>query len=71
MCLIRMIVLEGLVNNTRVYARYVKSKDNGKADALSRLQLDRFEALSGNSMNAKPTKIPEILWPMEKIWRKS
>ena len=40
MVLIRMLVLEGLVCNTRVFARYVKSKDNDKADALSRLQWD-------------------------------
>ena len=35
MILIRMIVLEGLTCNTRVFARFVWSKDNGKVDALS------------------------------------
>ena len=40
MVLIRMLVLEGLVCSTRVFARYVKSKDNDRADALSRLQWD-------------------------------
>ena len=43
MVLIRMIVLEGLVCNTRVFAKYVRSKDNDKADALSRLQWTRFK----------------------------
>ena len=69
MVLIRMIVLESLILNARVYARFVRSKDNGKADALSHLQWDRFRKLSVNDhMNEHPTSIPQCLWPMEKIW---
>ena len=37
MILIRMIVLESLVQNSRVFVKFVRSKDNGKADALSRM----------------------------------
>ena len=68
MVLIRMLVLEGLVCNTKVFARYVKSKDNGKADALSRLQWDRFRSLAGTQMNHRPTNIPKAIWPLDKIW---
>ena len=68
MVLIRIIVLESLVCNTRVFARYVRSKDNDKADALSRLQWDRFWSLAGNDMNAVATQVPASIWPMEKIW---
>ena len=68
MVLIRMIVLEGLVCNTRIFARYVSSKDNGKADALSRFQWKRFHNLVGQTMNVQSTPIPESLWPMEKLW---
>ena len=69
MVLVRIIILEGLLCNTRVYARYVRSKDNVKADALSRLQMDRcWLAASNDHMNAMPSKIPDLLWPMEKIW---
>ena len=68
MVLIRMIVLEGLIYNSRVYAKYVTSKDNGKADALSRLQLCRFRLLSKNSMNHLPTVIPQELSDMSKLW---
>ena len=67
MVLIRMLVLESLVCNTRVFARYVKSKDNDKADALSRLQWDRFKALS-HDMNDMPTPIPQQIWSIDKIW---
>ena len=67
MVLIRFIVLEGLVNNTRIYARYVNTKDNGKAAAISRLQWKRFRQL-GPLMDDKPKEIPKILWPMKNIW---
>ena len=70
MVLLRMIVLEGLVCNTRVFAKYVKSKDNGKADAISRLQWHRFRKLTGQTMNLNPTPVPSCLWPMDKIWYK-
>ena len=68
MVLIRMIVLEGLVCNTRVFAKYVSSKDNGKADALSRFQWNRFWSLAGQNMNRNSLPIPTCMWPMEKIW---
>ena len=68
MVLVRMIVLESLVYNTRVFARYVKSKDNEKADAISRLQWSRFWKIAGNSVNRHPTAVPECMWPMQKIW---
>ena len=35
MVLLRHIILESLVQNVRVYAKFVKSVENGKADALS------------------------------------
>ena len=40
MVLKRMLVLDGLVHNRRIYAKYVSTKANCRADALSRLQLD-------------------------------
>ena len=68
MILIRMIVLEGLTKNTRVYAKFVPTKSNGKADALSRLQFRRFRNLAGDTMNRYPTPLPEQIWPMSKVW---
>ena len=68
MVLMRLIVLESLNCNTRVFARYVRSSANGKADALSRFQWSRFWKLAGNTMNHQPTSIPDVIWPMEKIW---
>ena len=67
--LIWIIVFEGLLQNSRVYARYVSSKDNGKADALSRFQWKCFEVLAKHDkMNERPIPIPQDIWPIEKIW---
>ena len=72
MVLLRLIVLEGLLHNVRISARYVKTKNNGKADALSRLDFKRFHKLTENqNMNRDPSNIPEMIWPIEKIWLKS
>ena len=70
MVLIRLIVLEGLLHNTRVFAWYVGTKENGKADALSRLDFDRFWRLSEGCMNPLSTVVPSQLRPMHKIWLK-
>ena len=67
MVLIRIIVLESMIQNVRVFAKYVKSKDNGKADALSRLNFDKFFEL-GPDMNELPESIPDQIWPLDKMW---
>ena len=68
MVLIRLITAESILRNVRIFARYVGTKDNGKADALSRLDFVRFRKLSGSVMNEFPTQIPQDIWPMSKIW---
>ena len=67
MVLIRLMVAESLLTNVRIYARHVGTKENGKADALSRLDLQRFWRLAGNTMNQHA--IPQEIWPMEKLWK--
>ena len=42
MVLIRIIVLECMVHNVKIRLKHVRTKDNGKADALSRLDWKRF-----------------------------
>ena len=68
MVLMRIIALECLVHNVKVVARYVRSKQNVKADALSRLRLDLFSKLVGPSCHKERVKIPESIWPIQKIW---
>ena len=67
MVLLRLITLECMVQNVRLFAECVGTDDNGKADALSRSDFKRFRKL-GPHMNLNPDPIPEIIWPMSKIW---
>ena len=67
MVLIRLIVLECLINNVDLSAEWVATGDNGKADALSRLEFTRFRTL-GPDMNLYPEEIPKEIWPINKVW---
>ena len=69
MVLIRIITLECMIQNVRVFAKWVATDENGKADALSRMDFKRFWELD-DSMEAFPTTIPNQIWPVEKIWLK-
>ena len=70
MVLLRIIVLEGLIYNRRVFARFIPTKMNGRADALSRLEFSRFFRLSPLSSQFQPEKLPPHMWPVSKIWIK-
>ena len=43
MVLIRILVLYSMIQNIRIHAVCVNTKDNGISDSLSRLQMDRFK----------------------------
>ena len=68
MVLLRLLVLECMLHNVRVMVKHVGTKDNGKTDALSRLDMVRFLKLGGDGMDDLPTAIPDAVWPMGKIW---
>ena len=68
MILIRYLTAESIDKNVRVFAKHVGTKNNGKADALSRLDFNRFWKLSGDTMNELPTSVPTDIWPMSKVW---
>ena len=68
MILIRMIVLQGLIHNVRITAKHVTSKANVLSDHLSRLRYDQFKQLTGDKYLPVMTKIPDHLWPMDKVW---
>ena len=66
--LIRILVLEAMLQNVRVFAKHVSTKDNKFADLLSRMRVPTFFRLGKGRFNPNPEKIPEDLWPLEKIW---
>ena len=72
MVLIRMIVLKGLIENIRIFARHVKGVNNGLADSLSRGKFNQFKKLcreEQRTTNLVTTPVPEAIWPITKIWR--
>ena len=72
MVLIRMIVLKGLLDNVRIFARHVPGKLNGLADSLSRDKFEEFYRLcklQDREIDSTPTVIPQVLWPIETIWK--
>ena len=71
MVLIRIIVLLGLVHNVRISAKHVLGKNNQFSDLLSRLKYKEFKTLARQKKSTfknRPTKLPEMLWPMDKLW---
>ena len=68
MVLIRKLVLKSLTENVRVFAKYIRSKENVASDLLSRLKIKQFLTLQ--KWDAMPTPIPPELWPIEQIWLK-
>ena len=68
MILMRHIVLECLVHNVRIYAEHLSSEKNFLADHLSRLRIGKFFEEAPDCMDRNPTALPEIIWPISKIW---
>ena len=68
MKLLRMLTLNNLRYNRRVFVKYVKSKDNILSDALSRLDFDKFFKHAPKNVQQFPAKLPEELWPLLKLW---
>ena len=69
MYLIRLLTLNYLVNNRRVFAKRLRSEANYLSDALSRMQIDRFWRLAPPRMNPQLSKISPLVWPASRIWQ--
>ena len=70
MVLIRLLVLEQMINNVRIYGKFVPSAQNEGADDLSRMRIEKFLLDSnkkGKTMNER-TIVSSRIWPMEKVW---
>ena len=68
MKLIRLLAWSNIKHNRRIFVRHITSKNNSLADALSRLEFDRFWSEAKEGMNPYPDEIPTCLWPMQKHW---
>ena len=69
MVLIRIIVLQSLLHNVRLFAQYIPSKENVISDLLSHLKFREFSILKDQlKLNDTPTPVSVDIWPMSKIW---
>ena len=59
MVLIRLIVLQGMKYNTRIFAKHLRSEDNVLSDSLSRFDMSRFWNKAGPEMHKTETSIPD------------
>ena len=67
MMLIHALVLTSLETNTRFFAKHVPGIYNVRADALSRIKLEKFRELAPEAKQ-EPEKLPGLLWPASTIW---
>ena len=69
MVLIRKLTLKCLQHNLRIFAVYIRSKDNILSDRLSRLRLSEFHRLTrGKGYDRYATCPPAELWPLRSVW---
>ena len=66
--LIRILVLEDIKHNRRLFARHIRTQDNILSNALSRLNIHNFWSHAPKSMNKEADGLPEWFWPPQKIW---
>ena len=67
MVLVRLLVLNNLKFNRRVFVEHVKGKCNKISDALSRQKLSYFRNIA-LQMHKYPAPLPDKIWPPSKIW---
>ena len=60
MVLIRFLVLQGLKHNVVIKVKYVRSKDNARADTISRRKFQLFHKLTNFTADKIPLPIPEV-----------
>ena len=71
MKLVRILTLHSMVQNIRVFARHVEGVLNEKSDWLSRGKIQQFKEKYGCEHTETPSPLPEVIWPVEKLWEES
>lgn len=71
MALLRIIVFDSMQYYFRLFAEWISTKDNWRADYLSRMQAHRVRAVVGSDMDTEPTTLPPTIWPVSVEWYNS
>ena len=68
MKLVRMLTIDNMRNNRRVFVKFVRTEDNVLADSLSRMDFRRFWKNAPKTMSLKQDQVHDSLWPVTKVW---
>ena len=68
--LLRMLTINNMQYDRRVFSEHVEGRKNTFADLLSRQRLRRFKQLAPDCMEANPERLPGQLWPLSVLWEK-
>ena len=68
MALIRMLVLNNLIHNRRIFVKHIRTDLNILADALSREKFGEFWRNAPSSTRRVADKVPAELFPPTKLW---
>ena len=68
MILLRKLIADGLIQNRRVFVKWVSTKSNKLADSLSRGKIGLFCRLAPN-MRQYPDVISTDIWLLSRIWK--
>ena len=68
MILIRLLVLNCLIFNRKIYVEYISMHHNTLADALSRQDFRLFWKNAPAGTKSFPDRLPAAIWPVDKIW---
>ena len=66
--LLRLLILDNLKHNRRVFVRFVPSKKNFRADCLSRMKIKEFRE-AAPYMRQFPDRATKAIWPISQFWR--
>ena len=69
MYLLRILMLENMLCNRKLRAKYISTKNNFLADLLSRQKIQQFFNKAPKNVNKLPCALPLELWPASKIWQ--
>ena len=69
MYLIRLLILNNLRFNRKIWVEHVESEENTLADSLSRMEFDRFWENAPEDMDRFPRNPHKDMWPASKLWQ--
>ena len=71
MILLKILILKGMTENIRIFAKHLRSQENKYADWLSRNRIELFKSRAGHLFDQDKTIVQKQIWPINKLWVKN